>query len=94
MSTIDVSSLFDNIYLGDETDYMHDVDVLVFFYTTNAMSSPFKVPLAHRKYDKITSIMKQKYPSIFNIEYLEFMPLIDEYLSNSWCADHLFEAKI
>lgn len=81
-----ISDLMQNLNITDEgNDLEFDIHILVQCFNQNKPINKrmFIVPPHNRDYKKIILILKTKYSNITTYDFLEFMPLIDEYLQSS-----------
>ena len=78
----ELNSQFNLLNMKCREDALHDIQYIVYCHENQHSldHNIFKMPNIERDYQIIISMMRMFYPTIINNEFLEILPLIDEYL--------------
>ena len=80
----ELNSQFNLLNMKCSEATIHDVQYIVYCHENQYTidHTIFHVPDIERDYQTIVSTMRVFYPTIINNEFLEILPLIDEYLDH------------
>ena len=78
----DIYNVFKLLNISYSDELIYDMEYIVFCYTNQHTidMNHFKIPILNRDYKAIVSVMREFHPILLNNEFLEILPIIDEYL--------------